>query len=401
VITRRDFLSSSALVALAPTVPAFLARTARAAAPKRDTRVLVVIQLDGGNDGINTVVPFRDEGYARHRSTLRIPTTQLVKVNDAVGLHPAMGEMGKLLDAGQLAVVQGVGYPNPNRSHFESMAIWHAARLKKDDRPDLGWLGRAYDDPGAAPNAAPALIYVGPGEVPVAVRGRRSVASALTRAEDYTSDPSADGRRLIGQSEPRGELAAFVRRQALDGYATADRMAEVLKGEKDSPAYPATELAGHVRLIARLVKMGAGARVYYARQGGYDTHAVQLGAHSELLSALSGALSAFLKDLSTAKLADRVAVVCFSEFGRTVRENGSAGTDHGTAGPVFLLGEKVKGGLVGETPSLADLDPVHGDVKVGIDFRRVYATVLEKWLGLTAKGILAGEFETLPLFAVR
>jgi uncharacterized protein (DUF1501 family) len=401
MITRREFLSSSALVALAPTVPAFLAHTARAAAAERDARVLVVIQLDGGNDGINTVVPFRDEAYARHRPTLRIQTTQLVKVSDAVGLHPAMSETGKLLDASQLAVVQGVGYPNPNRSHFESMAIWHTARLKKDDRPDLGWLGRTCDEQDAAAKGVPASIYVGSGEVPVALRGRRSVASALTRPEDYVLDPLADGRRLVGQSESRGELMAFVRRQALDGYATADRMAEVLKGEKDGPTYPATDLAAHLQLIARLVKAGAGARVYYARQGGYDTHVAQLRAHSQLLSALSGALSAFLKDLSAAKLGERVAVLCFSEFGRTVKENGSAGTDHGTAGIVFLLGEKVKGGLVGQTPSLADLDPVHGDLKVGLDFRRVYATVLERWLGLPAKGVLTGEFEPLPLFTDR
>ena len=398
MLTRRELLSSTALVALAPTVPAFLTRTARAAVPARDTRLLVVIHLDGGNDGINTLVPFKDDGYSKHRAALRIEAGRLVKVDGVTGLHPAMTEMGALLERGHLAIVQGVGYPNPSRSHFEGTAIWHTARMKKDERHDLGWLGRAYDEPGAAPRDTAAAVYVGSGETPVALRGRRAVASALTRPEDFVLDPAADGHLLASSGEAPGELAAFVRRHAVDGHATAGRMAEVLKENNGNGSYPATELATHLRLIARLVKAGAGARVYYARQGGYDTHAAQAPAHHQLLSALSGAVSAFLKDLAAAKLADRVAVLCFSEFGRTVRDNGSGGTDHGTAGPVFLAGEKVNGGLVGETPSLLDLDPVHGDLKVGIDFRRVYATLLEDWLGLRGKDVLAGTFELLPLF---
>src|SRR5262249_31696160 len=145
MLSRRDFLTSSTLLALAPTVPAFLARTARAARPEPDARVLVVIQLDGGNDGINTVVPFADEGYAKYRKALRLPRDRLVKVNDRVGLHPSLGGFGKLLEAGRLAVVQGVGYPNPNRSHFQSMAIWHTARLDAEQQVGLGWLGRGLD----------------------------------------------------------------------------------------------------------------------------------------------------------------------------------------------------------------------------------------------------------------
>jgi uncharacterized protein (DUF1501 family) len=395
--TRRDFLKSATLIALAPTVPGFLARTARAAKPERDGRILVVIQLDGGNDGINTVVPFADEGYAKHRKMLRLPTSQLVKVNDQVGLHPALAEAGKLLENGRLAVVQGVGYPNPNRSHFESMAIWQTARFDPEARNDLGWIGRAVDAGGPA-GGVPDAVFVGGGQMPVALRGRRAVASALTRPEDFVLNPLAKPKTDSPAKDPKSDLAAFVQRSALDAYATADRMAEVAAGKDGDVRYPSTGLAGELRLMARLIKGDIGTRVFYTRQSGYDTHAGQQGPHAGLLGELGGALKAFLDDLATAKLADRVAVLCFSEFGRTVQENASAGTDHGTAGPVFLAGPRVKAGLVGATPSLMELDPQHGDLKMGVDFRQVYATVLEDWLGLPGEPALGESFERPPLF---
>jgi uncharacterized protein (DUF1501 family) len=395
MLSRRDFLRQSTLLALAPTVPAFLARTARAATPQRDGRVLVVIQLDGGNDGINTVVPFKDEGYAKHRKTLRLDKDRLVKVNDQVGLHPSLRDFGKLLEAGRLAIIQGVGYPNPNRSHFESMAIWHSARLNPDERTGLGWLGRALD---GGPRTEGAALLIGSGPPPVALRGRRSVASALERPEEFALDAGADPRRAISRDEPGDDLSAFVRRSMLDAYATADRLAQVSKTRDGNAAYPGSGLGERLKLMARLMKAGLGTRVFYTRQGSYDTHNAQSQAHSSLLFELAGALKAFLDDMQQSKLQDRVAVLLFSEFGRTVKENGSAGTDHGTAGPVFLAGAPIKGGVVGETPSLIDLDPKHGDLRVGLDFRRIYATILHDWLGLPAKEALAGTFERLPLF---
>ena len=396
--TRRDFLKRASLVALAPLVPAFLARTARAAVPDRDGRILVVIQLDGGNDGVNTVVPFADEGYARCRRALRLPKEQLVKVNDSVGLHPAMTEAGKLLENGRLAILQAVGYPNPSRSHFESMAIWHTARFDPEERNGLGWIGRGLDDDRQPDGGAPGAVFVGGGQLPAALRGRRSVASGLTRPEDFVLAPEAKpGPAGLG-AEPKDDLLAFVRRSALDGYVAADRMAEVIRAGGADNRYPATDLAKQMALMAGLIKGGVGTRVYYARQPGYDTHAAQLGPHANLLRELSGALKAFLDDLAAAKLEERVTVLAFSEFGRTVKENGSAGTDHGTAGPLFLAGPHVKGGLVGTTPKLLDPDPKHGDLRVGLDFRRVYAAVLQDWLGLPAKDTLGAAFEPLPLF---
>lgn len=396
--TRRDFLKASTLLALAPTVPGFLARTARAVKLERDARVLVVVQLDGGNDGINTVVPFADEGYAKYRKNLRLPASRLVKIDDHVGLHPALADLSKLLEGGRLAVVQGVGYPNPNRSHFRSMAIWHAARLDAEEHSGLGWLGRALDaSAGRADQGAGALL-VGSGSPPVALRGRRSVASALERFEDYTLDAGADPRRALAKTEPADDLTAFVQHSMLDAYATADRVAAVARATDAGARYPETELASRLRLVARLLKAGFGTRIFYTLQSGYDTHSAQAAIHGRLLDDLALALRAFLGDLTAAGLADRVLVLLFSEFGRTVKENGSAGTDHGTAGPVFLAGPRFQSSLVGATPSLLDLDPKAGDLKMGLDFRRVYATVLEEWLELPAQAALGGTFERLPLF---
>jgi uncharacterized protein (DUF1501 family) len=396
MLSRRDFLTSSTLIALAPTVPAFLARTARAAKPERDGRVLVVVQLDGGNDGINTVVPFKDDGYAKHRKVLRLPPDQLIKVNDTLGLHPALADAGKLLEAGRLAIVQGVGYPNPNRSHFDSMAIWQTARPDPKKRGDFGWLGLALD--GGSRSGTPDAVFAGSGTLPVALRGRRSVASSLTRPEDFILDPAAKPKAVAAGPDAKKELDAFLARSALDAYATADRMAGIFAAKDGGASYPATELARQFRLLARLIKANIGTRVFFTRQPGYDTHSGQVGSHPTLLRALGGALRAFFDDLTTAKLAERVVVLTFSEFGRTVRENDSGGTDHGTSGPVLLAGA-VKPGPVGKTPSLLDLDPQYGDLRTEIDFRRVYATILEDWLGLRAKAALEGDFTKLPLFS--
>jgi uncharacterized protein (DUF1501 family) len=392
MITRRDVLRALPLISLAPTVPGFLARTARAAAPEKDGRVLVVIQLDGGNDGINTVVPFGDEGYARHRKALRLPTAELIKVSDGVGLHPAMAAAGKLLESGRLAIVPGVGYPNPDRSHFRSMAIWHTARFDPEEHTGLGWLGRGLDGEGPSAGSPPAM-YIGSGTPPVALRGRSTATSALERIDDFLLDSAAPRDTADGLAAG-DDLAAFVRRSALDAYATSDRLAALARDDSGA-RYPETALAKRLALIARLLKGGFSSRVFYTVQAGYDTHAGQLPTHYGLLAELSGALKAFLDDLSASGLAERVLVLGFSEFGRRVAENGSSGTDHGTAGPVFLAGPVVRPGLIGPHPSLSDLED--GDLRMAVDFRRVYAAILQDWLGLSSREALGGEFERLPI----
>jgi len=390
MLSRRDFLNRSALVALAPTVPLFLARSLRAAAPQRDGRVLVVVQLGGGNDGLNTVVPFKDEDYLKNRKALRLPEKQLHKIDDRTALHPALGDAMKLLESKRLAIVQGVGYPNPNRSHDRSMAIWQTARFDPEEHKGHGWLGRALDA-----NATPSL-FVGTSALPIALRGRRSAASTLSRLEEFHLLGDAAAVRSMASPVSDSGLCDFVHRSFLDAYTTCDRLADVARVQDGGVNYPSTGLANRLQLIARLLKTGFAARVYYTSQGGYDTHAAQLFTHANLLRELGGAVRAFLDDLAVAHLAERVAVLVFSEFGRQVRENASAGTDHGTAAPVLLAGAGVQSGLVGTAPNLLDL--VVNAPKMTTDFRRVYATVLEDWLGIPSKDALGGAFERLPLF---
>src|SRR5262245_27788332 len=396
MISRRDLLRQSTLLSLASTVPAFLRQTARAAGPEPESRVLVLIQLDGGNDGINTVVPYKDEGYKKHRRELRLDPRGLVRLDEqaGIGLNSAMAELGPLFEDGRLAIVLGVGYPNPSRSHFESMAVWQAARTAKANRDGWGWLGRSLDAAPPPASGAPGAIFLARSDLPLAIRGRRAVAAAMTRPDDFALAPGADPRGIARGSE--SSLTSFVRRSALDACALADQMTALANDQRPG-AYPRTALGEHLSFVARLIRAGLGTRVYYALQPGYDTHNFQLGRHAELLAELTGALRAFHDDLARSKLDDRVAVLCFSEFGRRVEENGSHGTDHGTAGPVFLSGSRIQGGLIGKTPSLTDLDP-EGDLKSSVDFRQVYATVLEEWLGIPATAALGRGYDTLPLF---
>jgi uncharacterized protein (DUF1501 family) len=390
MLSRRDFLGRSALIALAPSVPLFLARSARAATPQRDGRVLVVIELNGGNDGLNTVVPFKDEGYLKNRKTLRLPEKQLRKIDDQFALHPALGDAMKLLESKRLTIVQGVGYPNPSRSHARSMAVWQTARSDPEEHKGYGWLGRALDA------AADSSLFAGTQALPIALRGRRSVASTLSRLEEFHLLGEAVATRTMASAAAGDDLSAFVHRSFLDAYTTSDQLTEAARVQDGGTSYPSSGLANRLQLVARLLKSGFAARVYYTTQGSYDTHAAQLPTHANLLRELGGALRAFLDDLAAARLADRVAVLVFSEFGRQVRENASGGTDHGTAAPVFLAGPGVQSGLVGTAPNLLEL--TGNAPKMTMDFRRVYAAILEDWLGVPSKDALGGAFERLPLF---
>ncbi|HUY90174.1 MAG TPA: DUF1501 domain-containing protein [Pirellulales bacterium] len=395
MLTRRNLLKRSSLLALAPTVPGFLARLARAAEAKPDDRVLVVIQLDGGNDGVNTVVPYRDEGYAKHRNQLRLKQDQLHKLGDEAALHPAMKAMAELFDNGRLAIVQGVGYPNPNRSHDVSMAIWHTARFDRTEHKSYGWLGRALDQ-SPLPQGGPASLLVGDGALPIALVGRRSITGSFSRLDELKA-PN-DAARIEVACEPTDDdLEGFIRRLTLETYATADAVNAAVARQRAKSNYPASPLAEQLSTIARLIEADLPTRVYYAVQAGYDTHAVQLPTHGRLLSELSRALKAFLDDLSDSRLAERVLVMTFSEFGRRVAENASAGADHGTAAPMFLAGGSVRSGLHGVAPRLLDLD--QGDLKMSVDFRRVYAAILRDWLALEPATVLAGSFEPLPILA--
>ena len=407
-LTRRRFLRASLaaapLVALAPTVPLFVARAARPGEKIATGRVLVLMELIGGNDGINTIVPFAEECYAKYRKILRLPREQLVRLSDEVGLHPALKPLARAWEGGRLAVVQGVSYPNPSRSHFVSRGVWHTARRDPNREPGVGWLGRGLD--GAGERLAPAVAVGDGAVVPVALRGRRRCCVSLSRPEECR--PAAElprgGPSALAPpgGSPGNDLLAYTRRAALDAAATADLFADP-KLAIGGPRYPATPLGRHLQLVARAIKAGLRASTYYVTHGGgeigegdYDTHAGQLPTHARLLAELAEGWSAFLDDLRASRLDDRVALVAFSEFGRHVAENASGGTDHGTAGPVLVAGGRVRGGLIGAAPRLLDL--ADGELKPSLDFRRIYASVLEDWLGVPAEAALGGTFARLPLF---
>jgi uncharacterized protein (DUF1501 family) len=394
MFSRRKFLQRSSIVSLAPVLPYVFGRTAKAANPVADDKVLVVIQLDGGNDGLNTVVPYADDAYGRARKKLRIPTKDVLKVDDQLGLHPAMRSAKELFDDGRLSIVQGVGYPNPDRSHFRSMKIWQTASFDDDQHDNNGWLGRTLDQKSfvGKKNA----IYIGQQETPVALWGRQCEAVSLSREEDLRL--AMDLAFTAEKKNAKADLEQFVSKQVLSAYASAEEFEK--NGKKNSKSsdatYPNTRLGSQLKLVSQLLKSGAQTRVFYTSQNGYDTHSAQQFDHSRLLREYSDALKALLDDLKHAGLDDRVVVMTFSEFGRRIEENDSLGTDHGTAGPVFLAGSPIKGGLLGDAPDFSDL--VDGDLKVQHDFRSIYATILDQWLDVDSASVLGGEHPALPIF---
>ena len=411
---RRDFLGlASTLIATSAAVPTFLKRTALAATqtgPVND-RVLVVVQLTGGNDGLNTVVPFTDEHYRRLRPKLSLADAKLHKLDDRVGLHPSLGGLAQLFADKQAAVVQSVGYPNPNRSHFESMAIWHTApsdallQLSRPAPARGGWLARAIDQRPAAEQSTSAVgLRIGSGEMPQALLGCRVQVPSLSdldqlQRRDGLLDSEAVRAQLAGwqsSAKPDNALLAAARSSVVAMQATADQIGAMHLTKDSGTKYPTrNELATRLRLIAELVQAGFATSIYFTELGGFDTHGRQASTHASLLEDTGDALRAFIEDMRR-HAADRpVLVLVFSEFGRRVEENGSLGTDHGTAAPVFLLGSDVVPGVHGPSPDLAHL--VDGDPVFGVDFRAVYATILDNWLGLPSASILGKPFEPIKV----
>jgi uncharacterized protein (DUF1501 family) len=405
-------LGSSTLLASGATVPTFLARSAQTLAADAgrtsDGRILVVVQLDGGNDGLNTVVPHGDDIYRKSRPKLALAAKELKTIDDRVGLNPGLDAFAKLLEDGRLAIVQSVGYPNPNRSHFESMATWHTARLEPG-REAPGWLARAMDAGKMAPGSDAPALHIAEQALPQSLDGGRQHIPSLAGAEQL--------RRRIGVPDPAGRveqqasldriaglggggenpLLQFVERSTLVSYASSARLEEILKAKDESGGYPDDYyLARRLKFIARLIRSGLTTPIYYTQFGNFDTHADQLNRHENLLRELGRSLRAFLNDLDRSGDGERVTVLVFSEFGRRLVENASAGTDHGTAAPVFVLGRRVQGGLHGPYPDLAQL--TDGDPNHAIDFRQVYATLLDRWLGLPADEVLGEAFKPLTLF---
>jgi uncharacterized protein (DUF1501 family) len=426
LLTRRAFLRTSLLgAALSWTIPVFLERTfltlhAQAADSSiqtmtgKDHPILVVLQLAGGNDGLNTIIPLEDDLYFKARPTLATPKEQVLALDGLVGLNPSLAPLKSLYDDGNLAIIQGVGYPNPNRSHFRSTEIWQTA---SDAQQNLtkGWIGRYFDSccagedpevgvalgeqlPEAFNAASPTGVAIGrPGNLGFD-RGNDPDEARLFAELNGLEPASMSGDSIGNLSGPsKSGLSAleYLQRTALDAQVSSDKIKRVLKGTKNEGTYPKSQLGNSLALISRLIAGGLPTRVYYASQGGYDTHAGQLNTHKRLLSDLSASLAAFCQDLKAKNIFDRVLIMTFSEFGRRVIENANGGTDHGTAAPMFVCGGGVKPGLYGKQPPLDRLDV--GDLFYNVDFRSVYSTILSKWMKAPAAQVLGRDFPKLNL----
>jgi len=349
-------------------------------APEAGERVLVVLQLTGGNDGLNTVVPHRQDAYYRLRPTLALQRSKLHALDDDHGLHPALGALLPVREAGRLTVVHGVGYPDPDRSHFRSLEVWHGADPR--GTPRTGWLGRMADRIAERSGGMPALC-VDDGELPLALVGERVFAPALPDESSLALAvlPGLAGERdgaLTVADGATGDLA-FLRAAARASYDAAARLEQAL-ARGTAADYPDSPLARRLRLIARLVTGGFDTRLFHLTLGGFDTHAHQAAAHAALLETLARALAAFEADLAEGGAEGRVLTLVHGEFGRRAAENGSRGTDHGAAAPVLLLGGPGTGGPRGTAPDLDAL--VDGDVPYTTDFRALYAAIEHDWMGL-------------------
>jgi uncharacterized protein (DUF1501 family) len=429
--TRREFVGRSlALLSVAPTIPSFIDQTIWAMAnpldmPRtqqpsgKDGKIFVVVQLSGGNDGLNTVVPYGDDAYFKARGALAHDKNAVLKLDNYVGLAPNLKAFKSLYDDGRLSVIQGVGYPNPNRSHFRSMDIWHSAMPEKEVFTS-GWLGRYFDNTcaGCDPHVGVAMGDT----LPAAMRGDRVLPLSFERPESYrfqgkdkknylklnvredaalppppsTRPAIAAGKKAVSPVTPGSQLD-FLHRTAMDAQVSSDDILR-MTGRNPSVSYPANEFGNSLKTVASMIAGGLPTRVYYVSLGGFDTHAGQKGRHDNLMQTLSAGLEAFWADLKDQRNDDRVMLMTFSEFGRRVETNASGGTDHGAASSMFLMGPKLKTGLAGKYPSLTQLD--QGDLKWNTDFRSVYATILEKWLDTPSKPILGNQFPTMPLLKV-
>src|ERR1700730_16319291 len=435
--TRRKFLRTSMLGAAATwTLPIFLEKTffaldaLAADAPTqaitgKDGTILVVLQMAGGNDGLNMVVPYADDAYHVARPRLRLSADQVLKIDNHIGLNSKLTGLKSLYDEGHLAVVQGVGYPNPNRSHFRSTEIWQTASDAERNLTE-GWIGRYFDN--CCAGADPTIGVAIGGEMPQAFAAKTPTGITFSQPEQFRWRPSEpSGGRMSteefffrqlneGGDSDEGSLTAtdgasvaalsgktksdlstldFLQRTALDAQLSSDKILEISRKYKSTVVYPAGQLAASLNIIARMIAGGLPTRVYYASQGGFDTHAGQMNAHERLMGELNESIAAFVADLKQQGNFNRVLLMTFSEFGRRVAENANGGTDHGAAAPMFVLGGAVKPGLFGKCPSLTDLD--RGDLKFNTDFRSVYGTVLDQWLKAPSQVVLGRKFPALRI----
>ncbi len=402
-MTRRSFLkttlTTSALVSCMPMMPECLIHSSHAASlSENNDRILVMVQLTGGNDGLNTVVPYGDDVYARSRPTLRLPTHELHKLNDHLAFHPRMEAFSRLYKEGHLSVVQGVGCPNPSDDHEKAMRVWHTA--DPDDRA-TGWLGRASDHLKSDNRAGVPVAFVSSIKRPFVLTAEQDIIPRIVTLDKMILSQQIDPAKI---TSPHGDpLLRFLQESSARSHVMSQRISEAAQARADKAEYPSFKLGQNLHTIAKLIRAHVGIRVFFTELGGdgfggFDNHANQRGNHCALLQQLSDSVGAFVTDLKGQNLLDRVLLMTYSEFGRTVNENGRRGTGHGAAAPMFLAGGKLKGGLIGEHPSLTDL--TKNSLKLHTDFRQMYATALDTWLGMDSKAILGQQFNTVDCLTV-
>jgi uncharacterized protein (DUF1501 family) len=400
---RREFLrtigAGTAVLTFGGQVPLALGASA---VQTRSSRILVVVELQGGNDGLNTLIPATDDLYKRLRPTLAVRPQDVLDVAQGLGFHGALRGFADLLESGRLSVIQGVGYPNPNRSHFEAMDIWHTCQRKEETRTD-GWLGRWLEETGGAGETDPRALHIGSDKLPFALMSRTVRVPSVRSLEQFRLQGSEDpGFRdaietLTDTDRPaEDDLLSFVQSSTSSALAASERLTTASSAKASSVVWPASPLAGQLQTISRLIRSDLNTSVYYVTHGGFDTHAQQPDAHRGLLRQLADSIKAFLDELQESGHQEQVVVMCFSEFGRRVEQNASDGTDHGTAGPVFLAGAGLQPGLIGTAPRLDDLQD--GDLKHTADFREVYSAISEHWFSVPSERILKGVWKPVNVF---
>ena len=371
--------------------------------------VLVIVQLTGGLDFMNTLIPYTEGAYYDSRPHVGIPQDQVLPLSEEspLGFHPAASRLKELYDGGDLAVVQGIGYPNSSRSHFRGMDIWHTCE------PDVisteGWIAklvRELDSRSENPLTAVSFgrglprACAAPGVTVTSVGNLDAYGLMTSIEQEQEREANLDlFRRMYTPAVGAGMVRDYLGRTGRDVLAGADVLAEVPGQYTSTVEWGTNPIASALRDVARVHTAGLGTRVFYTQHAGYDYHSHQPGAHDRLLGELSGALSDFLTDLRNHNASENVSVLVFTEFGRRIRDNGS-GTDHGSGGGAYILGDRVQGGLYAEYPSVKQKDWLNGeDLKHTIDFRGIYGTMLEQWMGVEASPIVGGDFEQIRPFA--
>ena len=365
---------------------------------------LVLLQLSGGNDGLSTIVPHGDDQYYSVRKSTHHAAASVLRLDDYRGLHPELEQLRAIWDAGQLGIIEGVGYEDNTRSHFRSLEVWHTGRRSGRSSGD-GWLGRLAQADWQTRSSSERVVHLG-ARTPYSVYSRFKPTISMEsptsyrwfgderRERAYAAAAELEGHQATPKHQGRDASLKHIRSLLAEAQHTSARIRASALHYRTEVEYPRSHLAANLRDAAAILQAGIGTRVISVELEGFDTHADQVGRHDNLMRMLDAALGAFMADLQRSEVGRKTVVVAFSEFGRRVEENGSRGTDHGNAGPALVLGPTIKGGIYGAAPSLNDLDE-DGDLKVTTDFRSIYATVLERALGIRQEAVLGSRYPLL------